>query len=71
MYYARETVPNHIVLFGDSAAQIEVRCFIRDAKRAPFVKSVSNFSIDELFRENGISVPFPQRDIRLRSSDII
>ncbi len=34
------------------------------------VRSNVNSRVDELFAENGVEIPFPQRDLHLRSSDI-
>ena len=34
------------------------------------VVSAVNTRVDALFRENGVEIPFPQRDLHLRSSDI-
>ena len=56
--------------FGDSSLDFVVRCFIRQARRKPFVTSDLNFRIDALFREHNIEIPFPQRDLHIRSSDI-
>lgn len=34
------------------------------------VVTAVNTRIDALFREHGVEIPFPQRDLHLRSSDI-
>jgi len=51
--------------FGDSALMFNVYFFIKDSFRAPFIKSSIRFSIDELFRNNDVRIPFPQRDVHL------
>ena len=55
------------IAFGDSALLFELRCFIQDITRRWDVISDLNFEIDRVFRENGIQIPFPQRDLHLRS----
>lgn len=54
--------------FGDSSLDFELRCFIDDMDNALTVKSDLNFAIDKAFRENGVEIPFPQRDIHVRST---
>ncbi len=51
--------------FGDSALMFNVYFYIKDSFRAPFIKSTIRFSIDELFRNNNVRIPFPQRDVHL------
>ena len=51
--------------FGDSALQFSVLFFITDSFSDPKIKSEIRFRIDQLFRENNISIPFPQRDIHI------
>jgi len=61
--------PDPVVMFlsfGDSSLDFELRCFIKDIKKRASVISDINFAIDAIFRENGIEIPFPQRDIHLR-----
>jgi len=54
--------------FGDSSLNFELRCFIADIDRRLRVISDLNFAIDETFREHGIEIPFPQRDIHIRTN---
>ncbi len=49
--------------FGDSALLFGVYFFIHDSFVDPRIKSELRFKIDKKFRENGISIPFPQRDV--------
>lgn len=51
--------------FGDSALIFNLCFFINDSFIDPGIKSDIRFTIDKLFRENGITIPFPQRDVHL------
>ena len=51
--------------FGDSALIFHVNFFINDSFRVPKLSSKIRFKIDELFRKNDITIPFPQRDVHL------
>jgi small-conductance mechanosensitive channel len=51
--------------FGESALQFSVLFFITDSFSDPRIKSEIRYRIDQLFRENNISIPFPQRDIHV------
>ncbi len=58
--------------FGESELQFELMAWLPTpdpTHRRRVVTSV-NTRIDALFRENGVEIPFPQRDLHLRSSDI-
>ena len=60
--------PNPFVLFedfGDSALLFGVYFYIGDSFTDPKIKSELRFKIDDSFRQNGISIPFPQRDIHV------
>ncbi|MEM9547578.1 MAG: mechanosensitive ion channel domain-containing protein [Bacteroidota bacterium] len=52
--------------FGDSALNFTVYFFSKRYLIIEDIKSDLRFRIDELFRENEISIPFPQRDIWVR-----
>jgi len=51
--------------FGDSALIFNLNFYINESFRSPKMKSDLRFRIDEFFRENNISIPFPQRDVHL------
>ncbi|WP_299099493.1 mechanosensitive ion channel domain-containing protein [uncultured Winogradskyella sp.] len=51
--------------FGDSAIEFKLVFTLSDSFKAQFPKSEIRFEIDRLFRENNISIPFPQRDIHI------
>ena len=53
--------------FGDSAWNMKLRVWIAEPRRHPEVSSDLNCAIVRKFRENGIEIPFPQRDLNLRS----
>ncbi len=50
--------------FGDSALEFQVR-FFTHVDAYLFAPSDIRFRIDELFREHGITIPFPQRDVHI------
>lgn len=54
--------------FGDSSLNFELRCFIPDIDRRRRIISDINFAIDAAFREHGIEIPFPQRDLHIRDN---
>ena len=51
--------------FADSSLNFELRCHIRNIDNRLRVISDINFAIDKAFREEGIAIPFPQRDVHL------
>lgn len=53
--------------FGDSSLDFELRVRIDRIDRRFSVKSDLNFEINKEFRDAGISIPFPQRDLHLIS----
>ncbi len=55
--------------FGDSSVDFEVRFWIKDPEEGlANVRSDVFMRIWKLFKENDIEIPFPQRDLHLRSS---
>ncbi|MCC5843363.1 MAG: mechanosensitive ion channel [Verrucomicrobia bacterium] len=56
--------------FGDSSLNFELLCWIPRADMKFLVISELNYAIDKAFRENGVEIPFPQRDLHLRSSNV-
>jgi small-conductance mechanosensitive channel len=53
--------------FGDSALGFELRGYIADVEQRAFVTSDLHFAIERAFREAGIEMPFPQRDLNIRN----
>lgn len=49
--------------FGDSALLFGIYFFINDSFVDPRIKSEIRFRIDDEFRKNNITIPFPQRDV--------
>ena len=52
--------------FGNSSLNFELRCYIKNIDRRLRVVSELNFAIDAAFRDNGIEIPFAQRDLHVR-----
>ncbi|MEP4336790.1 MAG: hypothetical protein ABJ360_10410, partial [Roseobacter sp.] len=54
--------------FGDNSVNFEIRCWIKDPQ-----SGVGNFKsailkrVLDLFKEHEIEIPFPQRDIHIKS----
>lgn len=54
--------------FGDSSINLELRVWINDPQNGlGKVKSDLNWGIWKAFREHGIEMPFPQREVHLRT----
>jgi small-conductance mechanosensitive channel len=53
--------------FGDSSLDFQLRVWLDDIKYMNMVRSELNQEIDRRFREKNIEIPFPQRDLHLRS----
>jgi small-conductance mechanosensitive channel len=51
--------------FGTSSLDFKLAFTIDDSFNSRFPKSEIRFEIDRLFRENKVSIPFPQRDIHI------
>lgn len=63
-------VPNPKALFmgfGESSLDFELRVRIKDIVRRYDVTSDLNFAINRAFREHGVEIPFPQRDLHVKS----
>lgn len=57
--------------FGDSALIFSLHFYVTDSFVDPKIKSELRFKIDEEFRRNNISIPFPQRDVHFYPSQNI
>jgi small-conductance mechanosensitive channel len=51
--------------FGDSALIFSLNFFISNSFGVPKMRSEMRYKIDDEFRKNGITIPFPQRDVHL------
>ena len=63
-------MPKPVVLFrefGDSSLNFELRVFLHNVDSRLGIVSDLNFAIDKAFREAGIEIPFPQRDLHVKS----
>lgn len=52
--------------FGDSSLNFELRAYIGNVEEVLTISSDLCFAIDEAFREHGIEIPFPQRDLHIK-----
>jgi potassium efflux system protein len=55
-----------LVAFGDSSLDFELRCVVANVDNGLAAKSDLHHAILKRFREAGIEIPCPQRDIRFR-----
>ncbi|MDQ3230910.1 MAG: mechanosensitive ion channel [Pseudobdellovibrionaceae bacterium] len=53
--------------FGESSLAFELAAWLADPGPAPVVVSDLRFAIDAAFRKHKIHLPFPQRDLHIRS----
>ncbi len=51
--------------FADSALLFSINFFISDSFSDPRIKSEVRYAIDAKFRENNVTIPFPQRDVHI------
>jgi len=58
----------HLVEFGDSSWNMRLRVWIPGPKKYYYIKSDLNCAIVKKFKEYKIEIPFPQRDLHVRSS---
>ena len=64
--------PQPMVLFlnfGDSSLDFQLRVWISDFNNRRIIQSALIQEIDRRFRVGGVEIPFPQRDLHLRSVD--
>ncbi|MDP6360095.1 MAG: mechanosensitive ion channel [Planctomycetota bacterium] len=55
--------------FGDSSLDFDLLAWIGDPVKQYDISSDLNFSIERILRENDITIPFPQRDVHIISSE--
>jgi len=53
--------------FGESTLDLELRCFSPDAAQTLPIRHALHLAIDRAFRQAGIEIAFPQRDVHVRS----
>ncbi|MBF0253331.1 MAG: mechanosensitive ion channel [Candidatus Omnitrophica bacterium] len=56
--------------FGESSLDFELYVWTDDPNNRFNIKSQINFEINRLFNEKGIKIPFPQRDIHIKSKNV-
>ncbi|MAY84648.1 MAG: hypothetical protein CMP59_10990 [Flavobacteriales bacterium] len=56
--------------FGDSSLDFSLYFWSEEVWRIERTKSRLRFSIDQAFRDNKVTIPFPQRDLHFKSKDI-
>jgi small-conductance mechanosensitive channel len=56
--------------FGESSLDFELLVWIRVPRLQERIKSDLNFRVARAFRRHGIAIPFPQRDLHLRSPEL-
>ncbi len=64
-----ETPPATVffVGFGESSLDFDVRVFVREHQHRMPVKHELHLAIEKALREAGIEIPFPQRDLHIRT----
>jgi small-conductance mechanosensitive channel len=60
----------HLKEFGDSSIDFELLAWIELPHNYPQIRSDVNYAIDRIFRRERIEIPFPQRDLHLRSGSV-
>ena len=53
--------------FGDSSLDFTIRCYLPNLDRRLAVTHELYTAINKRFEKEGIEIPFPQRDLHLRS----
>jgi len=67
------SLPEPVVLFknfGDSSLDFQLLIWSRDLWGAEQVMSDLRFDIDKVFRDEKVTIPFPQRDLHIQSSQV-
>ena len=54
--------------FGESSLNFDLLCHLKNIDSRVRVRSEMNYLIDAAFRRHGIEIPFPQRDIHIRTT---
>lgn len=58
----------HLIEFGESSWNMQLRAWVGDVKDYPQIRNELNQAIVRKFRDYEIEIPFPQRDLHVRSS---
>lgn len=63
-WIAKKPAPKVVVrLFGESSVDLQVRVWIKDARKRMDTISEVTDKVKEAFDEQGIEIPYPKRDI--------
>lgn len=54
--------------FGDSSLDFQVFFWVKDPFRVEHAKSELRYAIDNEFRKHGVQIPFPQRDVHIKTN---
>ena len=66
--YTKHAEGSVLIEFGDNSVNLQLRFWISDAHNGvQNVKSAILLTIWDKFKEAGIEIPYPQRDLHLRS----
>lgn len=67
----KDPAPKALIMgFGDSSIDFEIRCWIFDPQEGEAnLRSDIYYRLWDLFKENGVEIPFPQRDIHIKSDE--
>jgi small-conductance mechanosensitive channel len=54
--------------FGDSSLDFQIYFWVRESFLVENTKSDIRYAIDDAFRKNGVQIPFPQRDVHIKTN---
>jgi potassium efflux system protein len=60
----------HFSGFGDSSIDLQIRVWIDKPRDHTTIRSDVNFAVERAFRKHNIEIPFPQRDLHLRTGSL-
>jgi small-conductance mechanosensitive channel len=60
----------HFSGFGDSSVDLQIRVWIDKPRDHTVITSDVNFAVERAFRKYNIEIPFPQRDLHLRTGSL-
>jgi small-conductance mechanosensitive channel len=60
----------HFSGFGDSSIDLQIRVWIDQPRDHTVITSDVNFAVERAFRKHNIEIPFPQRDLHLRTGSL-
>jgi small-conductance mechanosensitive channel len=54
--------------FGDSSLDFQIYFWVRESFLVENTKSDIRYAIDDAFRKNGVQIPYPQRDVHIKTN---